>query len=416
MASSNGVSLPPDENRGPEILAICGTLVALSVLIVGLRIWVRAGMIGQVGIDDWTIIAATTVIFVEMMIIIPQVHYGAGRHVQYIEPPSNVTKGLHLNFVTQPLCLIALCLTKVSVGFFLLRLTPSKRFRRFVIGMIIFTVLSATGNFLTVFFQCQPLAFTWGGVSEGKCMPPDNLKFAAFFNSSVAVLSDIIFALLPVPMLWKVQLNWRVKSAVAAILALGVFAAVAAIVKITFLGSYGKHGDFLWDSADLTIWYVPTPTWPYTQHILLLTTSCTSPGQQSRSAPPSSPPASHASSPSSRPCSTALQPASAATAPATRATSATPTTVQRVATETHSGQRAQSRSPQAATIPSSSYMVARSSPRMSRLAMLPARAWVLKQAFSRKPPKGTASPRQHRCVCLVSGTRRRADERGVPPG
>lgn len=254
MASSNGVSLPPDENRGPEILAICGTLVALSVLIVGLRIWVRAGMIGQVGIDDWTIIAATTVIFVEMMIIIPQVHYGAGRHVQYIEPPSNVTKGLHLNFVTQPLCLIALCLTKVSVGFFLLRLTPSKRFRRFVIGMIIFTVLSATGNFLTVFFQCQPLAFTWGGVSEGKCMPPDNLKFAAFFNSSVAVLSDIIFALLPVPMLWKVQLNWRVKSAVAAILALGVFAAVAAIVKITFLGSYGKHGDFLWDSADLTIW------------------------------------------------------------------------------------------------------------------------------------------------------------------
>ncbi|KAK4655221.1 hypothetical protein QC762_300470 [Podospora pseudocomata] len=254
MASSNGVSLPPDENRGPEILAICGTLVALSVLIVGLRIWVRARMIGQVGIDDWTIITATTVIFVEMMIIIPQVHYGAGRHVQYIEPPSNVTKGLHLNFVTQPLCLIALCLTKVSVGFFLLRLTPSKRFRRFVIGMIIFTVLSATGNFLTVFFQCQPLAFTWGGVSEGKCMPPDNLKFAAFFNSSVAVLSDIIFALLPVPMLWKVQLNWRVKSAVAAILALGVFAAVAAIVKITFLGSYGKHGDFLWDSADLTIW------------------------------------------------------------------------------------------------------------------------------------------------------------------
>ncbi|KAK4202316.1 hypothetical protein QBC40DRAFT_321860 [Triangularia verruculosa] len=254
MATTTNSSLPPDENRGPEILAICGTLVALSVAIVSLRIWVRARMIGHVGADDWTIIAATTVIFVEMMIIIPQVHYGAGRHVQYIKPASNITKGLHLNFVTQPLCLISLCLTKVSVGFFLLRLTPSKRFQRFVIGMIIFTVLSATGNFLTVFFQCQPLAFTWGGVAEGKCMPPENLKFAAFFNSSVAVLTDVIFALLPVPMLWKVQLNWKVKSAVAAILSLGLFAAVAAIVKITFLSSYGKHGDFLWDSTDLTIW------------------------------------------------------------------------------------------------------------------------------------------------------------------
>lgn len=85
--------------------------------------------------------------FVEMMIIIPEVGYGAGRHWQYIDPPENVVKGLHLNFVTQPLCLIGLCLTKVSVGLFLLRLTPSTRFRRFIIGTIVFTVFSATGNF-----------------------------------------------------------------------------------------------------------------------------------------------------------------------------------------------------------------------------------------------------------------------------
>ena len=82
-----------------------------------------------------------------MMIIIPEVGYGAGRHVEYIDPPSNVVKGLHLNFITQPLCLIALCLTKVSVGFFLLRLTPSPKLRWIVIGTIVFTVLSATGNF-----------------------------------------------------------------------------------------------------------------------------------------------------------------------------------------------------------------------------------------------------------------------------
>lgn len=31
-------------------------------------------------------------------------------------------------------------------------------------------------------------------------------------------------------------------------------AAIAAIVKITFLTNYGKHGDFLYDSSDITIW------------------------------------------------------------------------------------------------------------------------------------------------------------------
>lgn len=75
---------------------------------------------------------------------------------------------------------------------------------------------------MTVFFQCQPLAFTWGGVTEGKCMEPANLKFAAFFNSSVAVLTDVVFALLPIPMLWNVQMNWRIKMALGAILSLGV--------------------------------------------------------------------------------------------------------------------------------------------------------------------------------------------------
>lgn len=147
--------------------------------------------------------------FVEMMIIIPQVSYGAGRHVHYIEPKSNVVTGLHLNFVTQPLCLIGLCLTKVSVGLFLLRLTPSVRFRRLIWSVIIFTVLSSTGNFceldcisralgrwltfnstVTVFFQCKPLAFAWDhNIPGGECIPAGNRKFAAFFNSSSSTLS-----------------------------------------------------------------------------------------------------------------------------------------------------------------------------------------------------------------------------------
>ena len=85
--------------------------------------------------------------FVEMMIIIPEVRLGAGRHVQYIEPKTNIAHGLRLNFVTQPLCLVALLLTKLSVGLFLLRLTPSKRHSRLIWAIMVFTMLSFVGNF-----------------------------------------------------------------------------------------------------------------------------------------------------------------------------------------------------------------------------------------------------------------------------
>jgi len=92
-------------------------------------------------------------------------------------------------------------------------------------------------------------------------------------------------------MLWKVQMNLRVKIAVYAVLSLGVLyviihfissqfhllslchlilstantflhqaltsllsASSTGFVKLYYLNNYGKHGDFLWDSTDLTIW------------------------------------------------------------------------------------------------------------------------------------------------------------------
>ncbi|KAG8164749.1 hypothetical protein KVR01_005024 [Diaporthe batatas] len=253
--TATATAAPPDINRGPQILAVCGTMVGLAVAAVSLRVWVRATITRQIGWDDSLIAASAAVMLAEMCVIVPEVRRGAGRHVQYIDPPSDVVAGLHLNFVTQPLCLASLCLAKVSVGLFLLRLKPSARFVWFIRGVIVFTVLSAAGNFLTVFFQCTPLEFTWDhSVVGGKCIPARDLKFAAFFNSGVSLLTDLVFALLPVPILWSVQLNWKVKLAVSAVLALGIFASVAAVVKMTYLSSYGSHGDFLWDSTDITIW------------------------------------------------------------------------------------------------------------------------------------------------------------------
>lgn len=57
--------LPPDVNRGPEILGICGTLVAFALVMVVLRIWVRASMIRHVGWDDYIMIAAMVSIFLQ---------------------------------------------------------------------------------------------------------------------------------------------------------------------------------------------------------------------------------------------------------------------------------------------------------------------------------------------------------------
>lgn len=58
MSATEEIDVPPDVNRGGQILAICGTLTALSLVLVALRVWVRAKIIRLVGADDWIMIAA----------------------------------------------------------------------------------------------------------------------------------------------------------------------------------------------------------------------------------------------------------------------------------------------------------------------------------------------------------------------
>lgn len=142
----------PDVDRGPQILAICGAMTGLAVLSVLLRLLVRVRVVRAApGRDDYLLLAAAAVLLAEVMVIVPEVHYGAGRRhpgasSSSSPTPDDVVTGLRLNFVTQPLCLVGLCLTKVSVGLFLLRLTPSKRFCVFIWGVIWVTIISALRN------------------------------------------------------------------------------------------------------------------------------------------------------------------------------------------------------------------------------------------------------------------------------
>lgn len=82
------------------------------------------------------------------MIIILEVYYGAGRHIAYIPHPSDVVNGLRLNFITQPIYIFAITFVKVSIGLFLLRLTPKERFKRFIWVVQAFMAIYNTVGFV----------------------------------------------------------------------------------------------------------------------------------------------------------------------------------------------------------------------------------------------------------------------------
>lgn len=90
---------------------------------------------------------------------------------------------------------------------------------------------------------------------KAKCFSMNTFRNIGMFNSIVNILTDFLFASLPVPLIWELQVNLRTKLTLASILSLGFFASAAAIVKCV------KQWNVLED-PDWTV-YVPLLWTPY---------------------------------------------------------------------------------------------------------------------------------------------------------
>ncbi|KAK4867510.1 hypothetical protein LT330_001020 [Penicillium expansum] len=244
----------PDVNHGPRIIIATAITTFAALITVLARFYVRVYLIRNVGWDDY-IMALTMLLSVcGFAIIVPEVKYGAGRHGAYVQ--GTAVTAMHLNYATQAIYMWAIGLVKVSIGLFLLRFAPQKGFSIFIWVVIVLMTLYTAICFFTLIFECDNIRANWDFSLKAKCLSPKQRLTMSYVNASLNILTDLIFAVLPVFMLRHLQVNSRVKASLICILGLGIFACAAAFVKISILPSYGRTGDFLWDFTNLTIWVV----------------------------------------------------------------------------------------------------------------------------------------------------------------
>lgn len=118
-----------------------------------------------------------------MGIVIAQVHYGAGRHAAYLDPEVN-RFGLKLNFASQPIYLWAIPIVKLSVGFFLLRISPSVYYKRILQGVMTFLMAYTFVSLMTLMLQCNNLAVLWDSRIQTTCWSQSTVQGLSYANSS----------------------------------------------------------------------------------------------------------------------------------------------------------------------------------------------------------------------------------------
>lgn len=117
-------------------------------------------------------------------------------------------------------------LTKWIVGLFLLRICPRKRWRQ----ITIWTILAVVTLFTIIYFfldiwSCTPVRYVWTRYNpepeEGSCHATTFATVTTYIAAVINIVADWVLPALPATLVWKAQMEPRVKVSVIALLCLG---------------------------------------------------------------------------------------------------------------------------------------------------------------------------------------------------
>lgn len=112
---------------------------------------------------------------------------------------------------------------KLSIAIFLLRLAVRRRYRYTLWASMVVVVVWSIVSFFWDIFQCTPVQAQWDfTIPHARCVSPAQIVSAAYAISVMTIVTDWLFALLPIPMIWKVKMTKQAKASVTMILGLGI--------------------------------------------------------------------------------------------------------------------------------------------------------------------------------------------------
>ena len=107
--------------------------------------------------------------------------------------------------------------SKISIGYFLLRITIRRRDIWAIYSVMAITVLTGLVFFFVTLFQCWPISFFWNKSQSGHCVDPEVIMALTYLYSAFSVICDFTFALLPLVLIYRLNMDKKSKIALVPI-------------------------------------------------------------------------------------------------------------------------------------------------------------------------------------------------------
>ncbi|KAL6415701.1 integral membrane protein [Ilyonectria robusta] len=237
------------KSQYPTIIAICIILSALSSAVVLARLYVRFRARGLAH-DDYMSGLSMVFAILYSVLCIAQTRYGLGLPI-YLRPKKNLITYTRVNFAGRPIYQLGISFFKIALLISYLRLlhgTDHRTYRAIVWFVIGAVFLSHLGCTLCLILACKPVSKSWNPLGEGTCLPAGP-SFTAY--SIVTIVSDVVVALLPLPLLAKLEVRLGKKIGLIAIFGLGLFTTICSVLRYLQIDRI-QHGDG--NSTMLVLW------------------------------------------------------------------------------------------------------------------------------------------------------------------
>ncbi|KAA8648440.1 uncharacterized protein ATNIH1004_004325 [Aspergillus tanneri] len=254
----NDASLNQDQGR--SLWVVNSILISLATLAVIGRFYARKLRKLAFGADDWTILIALLLLWALYGLFVACRQYGLGKHRAAL-PEDHIPKFLDLLYYFQIVYILAPPTVKLSLLFLYRRIFVSTKFITivYVVGAVV-SLWAIIMTFLGI-FNCTPIHAFWTG--QGKCLP---FKQFAIGYAVVNIITDLAVWLMPIPMMWKLQLPLGRKVALTLIFALGLFDCASALIRLNLsmlaLGNWDVTYDyargFMWSIIEVSVGIVCT--------------------------------------------------------------------------------------------------------------------------------------------------------------
>ncbi|KAH8694199.1 hypothetical protein BGW36DRAFT_463777 [Talaromyces proteolyticus] len=231
------------DSKVGNIIASVISCGCIAYFAVGLRFYARNMVKFGVGLDDLAILAALIVFTGFFIGFALGTQWGLGKHAIRVTNGESLAKSNISDEVTYT---VAIAFVKYSILLLYSRIFPSKGLRIAIITTAVFITAWACSSIFGSIFQCVPIRSQWDPSVQGKCINYGNFVLAI---GIINIISDFVILVLPIPVIWSLNMKKTKKLLTIFTLVAGSFACVVSIVRLAYAQSVGSTVDASWDDV-----------------------------------------------------------------------------------------------------------------------------------------------------------------------